>query len=224
MKTKILLLAGLLLASLSCKKEGKPPYPKDGLISYFNFDDNFKDQQLNTEDGVPIGDPVFVEGKRGKAISFDGNSQGVNFIKKNDNASTQVSVSVWVRCTNSVNSVAYFFVGSKFLSFLGLFQTSSDVLGMSVQVNPGGMNNAQTVVANSMWTHVTGTYDGTFIRLYINGELKAIKSHEGSIKGYVEGFDIGAFNQNYWAGSIDELYLYNRALSQAEVTQLYNLN
>jgi len=52
MKTKILLLCGLLLATISCKIDKPSVDLQKGLVSYFNFDDNLKDQKGYAGDGV----------------------------------------------------------------------------------------------------------------------------------------------------------------------------
>lgn len=223
MKTKNLLLISLVLFSFSCKKDTPTkPYPKEGLISYFNFDDNLKDQSGNTNDGIGTGNPVFVLGKRSKAISFNGINQSVNFVKKQFEPSTQLSVALWFKTNDSFNS--YFFGGNKFVSFFGLFIESAGNIGLAIDLQGGGTNNAKASFNSNQWTHFVGTYDGTDIKVYIDGVLKATTNSPGIIKGYVEEFTLGAINgQNYWNGDVDDLFIYHKALTQAEVTQLYNL-
>lgn len=224
MNRKWLLFSVLLAFGFSCKRDApKPAYPTEGLISYFNFDDQLTDQRHQTADGIASGNPEFIQSEHGKAISFNGIDQRINFTKNDFLPSTQLSVSLWVKAYGSVNSSKRFLVASQLLSFVAFFQDHVGDVGMSIQADPNGTNNAKTFVPLNQWTHLVGTYDGEFIKVYVNGELKAIKSHAGTIKGYVDDLIIGGYNQDFWAGSIDELFIYHRALTPAEVTQLYTL-
>lgn len=72
------------------------------------------------------------------------------------------------------------------------------------------------------WTHITVTYDGVTGRIYRNGKLK----EEGDIPAegftgtaYIGGID--KHNGGFWHGMIDEVALFNRALTEEEVGQLY---
>jgi hypothetical protein len=72
------------------------------------------------------------------------------------------------------------------------------------------------------WTHITVTYDGVTGRIYRNGKLK----EEGDIPAegftgtaYIGGID--RHNGGFWQGILDEVALFNRALSEEEVGQLY---
>jgi hypothetical protein len=75
---------------------------------------------------------------------------------------------------------------------------------------------------SNTWTHITVTYDGVTGRIYRNGKLK----EEGDIPAegftgtaYIGGIDI--HNGGFWRGMIDEVGLFDRALTEEEVGQLY---
>ena len=74
-----------------------------------------------------------------------------------------------------------------------------------------------------VWYHVVDLYDGNTQKLYLNGVLKASRTPTG--KNTVRtNFFIGhlQFNKNNWEGYIDDLRIYNRALTVAEAQFLYN--
>ncbi len=77
------------------------------------------------------------------------------------------------------------------------------------------------------WTHCVGTYDGKTAKLYINGSLAGQLKHAGkpiSSSGYDATVQIGSSQEsNYMVGSIDDVRIYNRALSAEEVKALYDL-
>jgi hypothetical protein len=81
-----------------------------------------------------------------------------------------------------------------------------------------------TGVAPNNWSFVVGTYDGSTMRLYVNGTFQASSNQTLNIgTGEVS---IGGWNsQNLWFnGIIDEVRIYNRALSGAEIQYLYRKN
>ncbi len=69
------------------------------------------------------------------------------------------------------------------------------------------------------WTHVALTYDGTIVRLYVNGTQVATRNQTGAIQTSSNPLWIGG-NQPYgefFNGLIDEVRVYNRALDQGEI-------
>ncbi len=78
------------------------------------------------------------------------------------------------------------------------------------------------------WIHLAGTYDGASVKLYVNGALQFTTSHTGTFSSDTTGITIGASHNDAahqaiegFNGAIDEVTLYNRALSAQEVQQLY---
>ncbi|WP_439344205.1 LamG domain-containing protein [Vacuolonema iberomarrocanum] len=71
------------------------------------------------------------------------------------------------------------------------------------------------------WSHVVGTYDGTYIRVYINGELKAETLYQGGIDLTTSELWIGNNRENSrpFAGSLKDIQLWQRALTDGEIQQ-----
>ena len=218
MKTKILLVFGLLLASFSCKNDNNATpatlYPTDGLLSYFGFDDTVVDKQNFAI--INFAKSGFGTGKIGKCVTFNGVDDVLEFTPKTPDLNGKISLSCWVKTAEAGNSKS-FISGNGFR----LVTTASKV-AMVVSSPNTNYATSNPITANE-WTHVVGTFDGTSIQIYINGALVASTNNPGNIGGFNALLKLAKDNGVYWAGSIDELYIYNRALSQAEVTQLYNL-
>ncbi len=70
------------------------------------------------------------------------------------------------------------------------------------------------------WTHVASTYDGTTLRFFVNGTQVAFASAAGAMATSNDPLRIGGNSMwgEYFKGSIDEVRLYNRALSGSEIT------
>jgi Concanavalin A-like lectin/glucanases superfamily len=96
-----------------------------------------------------------------------------------------------------------------------------------IRVSPAASTTDQAVrqalhtpLALNTWTHIATTYDGTSQRLYINGVLVATKAQTGTIAAGNQPLRIGGNNVSgeFFQGLIDEVRVYNRALSAAEIT------
>lgn len=85
-----------------------------------------------------------------------------------------------------------------------------------------------TVLALNTWYHIVGTYDGTTVRVYVNGALQGSGSQ--SISGSIFnspsavrfGYESDAAGIDYMKGKVDEVQIYNRALSSTDVMNLYS--
>jgi hydrogenase maturation factor HypE len=76
-----------------------------------------------------------------------------------------------------------------------------------------------TALPLNTWSHLAGTYDGATLRLYVNGVLAASQPYTGSIITSSGALRLGgnAVWGEYFTGRIDEVRIYNRALSQSEI-------
>ena len=74
------------------------------------------------------------------------------------------------------------------------------------------------------WYNVVGTYDGSNMRIYVNGVLKNIRAQTGTLGANSETAKIGTYQgTNYnLTGRISNVSIYNRALSAAEIQQNFN--
>ena len=78
---------------------------------------------------------------------------------------------------------------------------------------------ATAAPALNAWTHLAGTYDGVTLRFYVNGVQVSSRAQTGAIATSTNPLQIGGdsiFGQ-YFFGKIDEVRVYNRALSATEI-------
>ena len=90
------------------------------------------------------------------------------------------------------------------------------------QVNILGEQNAAgtAVVPANAWTHLATTYDGATLRLFVNGTQVASKAQTGNIPASTGALRMGAnsvFAGENYAGRIDEVRIYSRALTAGEI-------
>ena len=103
-----------------------------------------------------------------------------------------------------------------------LWIDGSGVLRLTLNQRVANYLDSGYVLPAGEWHHVAATYDGTTARLYVDGKLAASLPFSGNV-GDSNTWRIGAYGANpvgYFAGLIDEVQIYDRALSSDEVATL----
>ena len=222
----------------------------DGLVGWWKFDEGSGtvayDSSENGNDGNLTNGPTWATGKIGGALSFDGVDDYVDFGQRNLGINSNLSVSYWFN-PNDGNGViveqGWNFTGNEFGWVVHLGTNTHDKLAdRSISFGSGdntGNYNGSAIVQDAAdtinlntWQHVSVIKAGTNIKIYLVGSL----SHEGQIKKsaivYNSGFslsigkeltDTGSHYNSHYQGLIDDMRIYDRALSAEEVQALYNL-
>ncbi|KPV63678.1 MAG: hypothetical protein AOA66_0700 [Candidatus Bathyarchaeota archaeon BA2] len=83
---------------------------------------------------------------------------------------------------------------------------------------------SRTKITLGKWYHVAGTFDGKIMNIYMNGQFEKSKRHSYTIPSLTTSVLIGnnPKNNRQFDGIIDEVRIYNRALSEDEITDMYN--
>jgi len=87
------------------------------------------------------------------------------------------------------------------------------------------LNTTTNVLTLNQWQHVAGTYDGTTMRIYLNGVEIGNKAQTGPINVSSNRVEIGrnfAYTSRYFTGRIDEVRIFNTALSGPTILNWYN--
>jgi hypothetical protein len=209
-----------------------------GLAGYWKLDDgsgtSATDASTNVNDGTLTNGPTWTTGQIGGAVSFDGTD---DYIIEAGTTKYKFTSSFafggWFKSTADEDNrpVAGFDSGSSDRYNLVIDNSGAESLGCNVRLT-GGLISATlttTVVTNS-WYHLYCSYDDSLkvVTLYANGAKVATSSTgSGSLTDGGTGlqkFAIGRSNGSsytYWTGIIDEVRLYNRALSSEEIAKLY---
>ncbi len=164
-------------------------------------------------------------GKYGDALSFNGSNAWVTVA---DNAllhlTTGMTVEAWVKPAAASSDWAAAVIKERGTTGLAyaLYATDGAAKPPAGYVNKSGTDyhaTAASVLALNAWTHLAVTYDGTTIRLYVNGTQAASKAVSGSINSSTAPLRFGGDSVwgEYFNGLIDEVRVYNRALSATEV-------
>jgi hypothetical protein len=201
-----------------------------GLVALWKFEGNFNDS-AGTNHGTPKGDAKIVtDAERGRVVELDGtgdyveipNSPSLNI------TGNQVSLAAWVRFNNigstpqiiiakvynnTTHSSPYFSYGLHMLASGQPRVWISRTGGAAYQ--PGATNMAKA----AKWHHVAGVYDGAQLKLYFDGVLAASSNVTGNLIGYdtVLRLGINGGLTEPMAGKMDDVRIYNRALSAEEI-------
>jgi hypothetical protein len=199
-----------------------------GLVAAYGFKagsgSTLADETGLGHTGTISGPTWSAAGRFGGALSFDGVNDLVTIADANDlDLSTGMTLEAWVR-PSTINGwetavmkertggLAYSLYGGSPsgppAGYITRAGTTSDI----------GAVGASALPLNT-WSHVATTYDGAVVRVYVDGTLVASQAAVGSIIGSASPLRIGGNTiwGEFFNGLIDEVRVYNRVLSAAEI-------
>jgi hypothetical protein len=215
-----------------------PTFPASltqGLVGYWPFCGNANDESGNGNHGTVNGATLTTDrfGNQGSAYSFDGVSNFINFGNSILNLANKASVSFWFKKTNFSNTPQSIY--NKRRSLIGdgfLFGFSQNSCAAALNREPGifaSPYGTPFVEFDSTWNHVVVTWNDSILSLFLNGIKRTEKDlpsgpFVGNEPFYLgKGFDVDPGGGiRAFDGEIDDVAIWNRALSQQEITQLYN--
>jgi hypothetical protein len=203
-----------------------PPPPASGLVAAWGFNEgsgtSVADLSGKGHTGTLSSTSWVSTGKFGAALSFNGSSSWVTIADASDlDLTSALTLEAWVK--PSALGTAWRTVMFKERSggiVYGLY--ANEDTGHPVgQVWLGSERDAlgSPGLPLNVWSHVASTYDGSTLRLYVNGALVSSTAASGSIAASTGVLRIGGNGvwPEWFAGLIDEVRVYNRALSAAEI-------
>ncbi|MFN6039739.1 MAG: LamG-like jellyroll fold domain-containing protein [Bacteroidota bacterium] len=250
MKKKNLLLsvAATLCFAVATMAQTVPSYvPTNGLVGWWPFNGNANDESGNGNNGTVNGATLTSDrfGNANKAYSFDGVDDRIETF--NDILTPNISISLWVKLASS--STNY---GGCMVSNTNWSNAAGEEFGFAIDVNspnfsfpikadpqciPGqgflanqDFNTTAISSANSIgfWHFCVITTDGNLNNLYLDGNLIESRVRIGNIQQCTGGsLRFGAWWQGqpgWFKGTLDDIGIWNRALTQQEITNLYNGN
>ncbi len=218
----------------------------NGLVGHWTFDgskmvSNVADSSGNNVHGYLQGQvsTTTTTGKIGQALRLSGANAFVAVGNSDTlNAPSAVTVSAWVKSGYNFGAVS-----SAMFGMVSRMDDASPFNGYELGIggNYVSANNkayfhaggtylsnvliGTTIINDDVWHHLVGKYDGTKSYVYVDGVLQNEGVKTNNLNNPGELFDIG---QNYdrvhdFRGSLDDIRVYNRALSDSEIKSLYNL-
>ena len=213
-----------------------------GMISYWKFDEkhimvNFIEGGFIDTYGSNLGliwnQPTLANGIFGSAVNFD----GVNdYVEVADNANlkpiNEITLEAWVDLYSFPTTYAFSDIIDKADPGQGYYLVFDRSNRLVFKIVTDGTNGLGWVTPDYTsyiggFHHLVGTYDGSKLRLYIDGIEVSSIDKTGNIVHTTDSLTMGAINepasrQDFFNGTIDEVAIYNRALSAPEISSHYN--
>jgi hypothetical protein len=202
------------------------PPPPTGLVASYNFDagtgTTLADTSGTGNNGTITGATWSTAGKTGGALSFNGTSNYVQVADSNSlDVTTAMTLETWVFPTalgTAWRTVLFKTTAGGMVYSMYANQDTTRPIG---QVNIGGERSAVGTAALPLnaWSHLATTYDGAAVKLYVNGTLVATTATTGNIPTSTGVLRMGgnAIWGEWFAGLMDDVRIYNRALTQAQI-------
>lgn len=206
-----------------------------GLVAHWKLDDGAgttaADESPNQHDAtVGSGDPTWASGVRGGALGFSGGDRmdAGTFEVAGDG----LTLAAWAYVESGANDARLIIKsdgnGQNNQSW-GL--TTDENGSVDFRIHAGGawdQVEATGAIEERQWRHLAGTYDGTTMRLYVDGVLVNSKSHTagGDLDSYpahtvTMGDSIAGYRE--FNGYLDDVRVYSRALTEGQVAEIYGL-
>jgi hypothetical protein len=205
------------------------PGAPTGLVASYNFNagagTTLIDQSGNNNNGTLTNGPTWTaNGKYGTALVFDGLNDRVVVPDSNSlDLTTRLTLEAWVYPTGAMSGWDTILMKEQPPgNLLYVLYANGDTNVPNGRIWIGGEQAVQgtSVLPLNTWSHLALTYDGAMLNFYVNGQLVQSRPQTGSLPVTSAVLSIG--NNSIWPdeaflGRIDEIRIYNEALSQQEV-------
>lgn len=198
-------------------------YQSSTLVAYWKFDESSgtvaSDSSGNGNSGTLFGNPSRVAGKFGNALQFNGAS---TYVESPDSNSLDI--------TNGITLEAWVYPSSlgDWTNVIEKNQNAGYKLGFynnQVVFTLYALWDSYSTgtVPLNQWSYVAATYDMQNVKIYINGALDSTIAHTNPIGVGTSPVDIGRSigGYSYFNGTIDEVKVWNRALTASEIQSEY---
>ncbi|CAN1553115.1 Secretion system C-terminal sorting domain [Flavobacteriaceae bacterium] len=241
MKNKLLLLViGLIMTAQMIYSQVPSHVPTNGLMGYWPFNGNANDQSGNGLNGTLTGATLTSDrnGNVSSAYSFNGTSNYIKLPKITPlNDASSFTFSCWILPTGSTGTRQFvlsrgydYSTGSFFIS--QEFEANSNYIRFSYNGYPNYniLSQQGYSIPYQNWQLLTVTKSATTVNLYINSVLVNSSTNTSNLMSEDEFLYIGShwFNNQdgsffpyYFKGLIDDVGIWNRALTSTEIQQLY---
>ncbi len=217
-----------------------------GLVGYWKFDEGSGntayDSSGNGNSGYLINNPQWVMGVSGSALGFDGQSSYVNVPDSQSlrPSGDEVSVELWFKPTVTLdsNTPATLFIdkGNSYAFWINMppqQPTPNGKIGFIVSTDSPYYNGHWIESTTNQWLagtwyHIVGTYDGSSLKIYVNGNLENSVALTGTyLTSDSYSLAIGAYDMAagwrpwFFNGAVDEVKIYNYARTAEEIQNDY---
>ena len=196
-----------------------------GLVGYWDFEEGTgiraEDNSINNNHGTLTLGPTWTGGRVGGGLSFDGENDYVD-INSAVISGTPFTLCTWYNMSASNGGTTPVWVGST-ANDTNNYQFEIDSSSL-IRFHTSGDTNADYTFSSSLntWYHVCGVVSGSVKILYFNGQNVANGTFaNNTVNRTAIGRKSTPTPSGYFTGKIDEVRIYDRALSATEIYNLY---
>lgn len=208
----------------NCKPQCTPP--PSGMVSWWTGDSSTNDI-IGGYNGTLVNGAAYGPGKVGQAFSFDGTNQHVELPEPvGDFGATAFSVDFWIYTSDPGSTSGHYILGKSYPD--GGQGWDVRYYNRTVTVEGWSFEITSDAITLDEWHHIAVSATASDITLYIDGVVKGTSGRPASITSTSNPFRIG-YTTGFWPytgtgfnGLIDEVEIFNRALSDTEIAAIYN--
>jgi hypothetical protein len=200
--------------------------PTNGLVAYYPFNGNANDHSGNNNNGTVHGATLTADrhGVSNRAYLFDGIDNYIEISHSSSmNLSQQISISFWAKFETSADYYWPYHIIEKYGCW-GIGQREFDIVG-GISTSIGDFNFFLLNFEVERFYHIVMAYNGSLLKSYVNGVLSESTSASGLIITNLNNIYIGKYTLGdgyFFDGTLDDIRIYNRALTDQEISALYN--
>jgi len=210
----------------------------DGLVGHWKMDDDVSgdaqtiiDYSGNGHDGLTDDSDDTLDctsvGKFNLACNFSGDNDTIEVTSSTDFQTQRPTVAAWIKSDNTAafHQIVNYGVGGTNRGWRLITNGTSVMFGVRDGSTTYDAQSAFGTISQGEWHHVVGVYDGSTVKVYVDGELGTTTASFTGTIDYTSPPNLtvgGSETQsNDYDGAIDEVRVYNRALSSTEAEKLY---
>ena len=225
----------LLLVTANWLRAGRIP---SGLVGYWKMDHDdgdttAVDSSANANDGTCIGTPGWVDGMIDGAIDLDGTSEYINLGQPSelDFGSGDFTIAAWFKTAGPNIEIIDTGTGAGGYAYVRMHRSATHTtLKIDDGTNDAEIQASLDSYLNNQWHHIVLMRDGSTLRAYVNAQPHGTEQDCSSVGSVTSGKDIWIGREDYdrlgsaikyHDGLVDDVAVFDRALTADEVQQLY---
>jgi len=202
----------------------------EGLAAYYPFNGNADDVTSNKNNGIVYGAKLTADrnGKLNAAYEFNGTSDYIWLASPSSLKVSPFAVATWFKSSGGYSTTQIIYRWRLYgMSLLVSFNNSRKcTAGYGNTADEGFTVFSTTNCDDGKWHHLVSSYNGSTLKLYVDGQLVANQIANGQVYYGAGGAAIGRdgdWSDSFFKGVLDDLRIYGRSLSAEEVQALYQM-
>jgi len=201
---------------------------ENGLVAYWALDENSGNtatDSAGSNTGTLLNGPTWTTGQYNSALSFDGTDDYVDLGTGNFNLTDSLTVSAWVNVSSANSGYATIIGRGQYLYPFWLQLDIENKIRFGIRTTSANYLTTDTRLNTGQWYHLAATYQNGERIIYINGQPSKSDTLTGALyqkSGEKTLLGNTPNSTAYFNGTIDDVRIYNRALSAQEISDLYN--